>query len=156
MKNIRMYYGLSSLLSLVLGMCIYFLFRDLNNLFFIKWIPILTFMENVFVKLTPSIFSYILMYNFPDMLWFVSGILLLRFIWFNREKEQKKYIINFYIIGILFEISQISRVFPGTFDRLDLLFMGIGAFIEGLLYKKLINRRLKWKTEKKHCCILQQ
>jgi hypothetical protein len=77
------------------------------------------------------------------MLWFVSGILLLRFIWFDRLKEQKIYLIIFYIIGVLFEISQLSVNIPGTFDWLDLLFMGIGAFVESLLYNIYVKRRLR-------------
>jgi glycopeptide antibiotics resistance protein len=75
------------------------------------------------------------------MLWFVSGILLLRFIWFYRFKEQKVYVACFYGIGTIFEISQLSEKIPGTFDFLDLLFMGIGAFVEGLLYNIFVKRR---------------
>ena len=142
MNKIKIFYGIAALLNLVLGMCIYLLFRDLSSLFFIKWIPALKFTQKVFIQLTPSVFSYILMYNIPDMLWYVSGILLLRFIWFDRLKEQKIYVVCFYIMGAIFEISQISENIPGTFDWLDLLFMGIGAFIEGLLYNKVILRRI--------------
>ena len=40
------------------------------------------------------------------------------------------------------ETSQLSEKVPGTFDLLDLLFMGIGAFVEGLLYKLFTTRRL--------------
>ena len=75
------------------------------------------------------------------MLWFVSAILFLRFIWFYKYKEQIVYIICFYAIGLIFEISQLSEKIPGTFDRLDLIFLCIGAFVEGLLYKKFIIRR---------------
>jgi len=75
------------------------------------------------------------------MLWFISAILFLRFIWFYKLKEQKVYIICFYAIGFIFETSQLSERVHGTFDWLDLLFFGIGAFIEGLLYKKFIVRR---------------
>jgi hypothetical protein len=69
----------------------------------------------------------------------VSGILLLRFIWFDRPKEQRAYIFCFYGIGIFFEILQLSNKVPGTFDFLDLLFMGVGAFVEGLLYKSFVK-----------------
>lgn len=109
------------------------------------WLPKSEVFKTVFIQLKPSVFSYILKFNLPDMLWFVSGILFLRFIWFYRSKEQKVYILCFYIMGVVFEISQLSEKIPGTFDFLDLLFMGIGAFIEGLLYNIFIERRLKWK-----------
>jgi len=76
------------------------------------------------------------------MLWFISAILFFRFIWFYKFKEQTVYIICFYIIGFIFEISQISGKVPGTFDWFDLIFLSIGAFVESLLYKKFILRRI--------------
>jgi hypothetical protein len=82
-----------------------------------------------------------LKYNLPDTLWFVSGILLLRFIWFLKTKEQKIYVSCLYGIGTILEISQLSGKIPGTFDVLDVLFMGIGAFVEGLLYNIFVRRR---------------
>jgi hypothetical protein len=142
-KNKRWVYGLSSFLSLMLGMCIYLLFRDMSNMILFAWLPEFEFTKTVFVSLKPSVISSLLQFNVPDMLWFVSGILLLRFIWFGRPKEQKVYISCFYGIGAIFEISQLSKRVPGTFDLLDLLFMGIGAFVEGLLYNQFIRRRLK-------------
>jgi len=82
-----------------------------------------------------------LLFNLPDALWFLSGILLLRFIWFYKPKEQYVYIVCFYLMGVIFEISQLSGNIPGTFDYLDLLFMGIGVFGEGLLNKFFMRRR---------------
>jgi hypothetical protein len=38
-------------------------------------------------------------------------------------------------------VTGIEKI-PGTFDWFDLLFLGIGAFVEGLLYKKFILRRI--------------
>jgi hypothetical protein len=46
------------------------------------------------------------------------------------------------LIGFVLEISQLSDKIPGTFDWLDLLFIGIAAFGEGLLYKTLVLRRM--------------
>jgi hypothetical protein len=142
MKRNRVLYGLLSFFSLIIGIVIYFFFSEWNNMILFKWIPKLNFAKNLFIQLKPSIFSNILRYNIPDMLWFVSGILFLRFLWFRKLKEQKIYILSFYIMGTLFEISQLSKKVPGTFDWLDLLFMGIGAFVEGLLYRKFILRRI--------------
>jgi len=137
MKNIKAIYGLASIFTLIIGMIIYLLFRDLNNMLLFRWIPKLAFFQNFeYIQLTPSVLSYILMYNIPDMLWFVSGILFLRFFWFYKPREQKIYVLCFYIIGTVFELSQLSKHIPGTFDFLDLLFMGIGALVEGLIYKK--------------------
>jgi hypothetical protein len=48
----------------------------------------------------------------------------------------------FYVIGLIIETSQLSEKVPGTFDWFDLFFMGLVAFVEGLLYKLCITRRL--------------
>ena len=141
MKTIRAFYGLLSLLTLILGMVIYPLFRDLNNMILFSWIPKPECFDNVLVQLKSSTLSNIIKYNIPDMLWFVSAILFFRFIWFYNSKIQTFYILFFYVIGFCFEISQLSKKNPGTFDWLDLLFMGIGALVEGLLYRKFILRR---------------
>jgi len=122
-------------------MLVYLLFRDVNNMVLFSWIPKPAFLGATLIPLKPSIYSNILRYNLPDMLWFISAILFLRFIWFNKSKEQTVYIICFYIIALVFEISQLSEKIPGTFDWLDLIFLCIGAFFESLLYKKFIARR---------------
>jgi hypothetical protein len=131
----RRFYGLSSFFTLALGMFIYLLFRDMGNMFLFAWLPKNKFIKTVFIQLKPSVFSDFIKYNLPDTLWFLSGILFLRCIWFYSHKQQKTYILYFSIIGIVFEVSQLSVNIPGTFDCLDLFFMGIGAFVEGLLYK---------------------
>jgi len=135
-------YGLLSLSTLIGGMVIYLLFRDVNNMVLFSWIPKPDFLGTILVPLQPSICTNILRYNIPDMLWFVSAILFFRFIWFYKTKEQTAYISCFYAIGFALEISQLSKKVPGTFDWLDLLFMSIGAFVEGLLYKIFNRRRL--------------
>jgi len=141
MKITKRLYGLASLISLILGMCIYLFFRDLNYMILFKSIPKPEFAKTILVQLKPSTFSYILKYNFPYMLWFLSGILLMRFIWFFNIKIQKIYVLCFYGIGFVYVLCKMSDKFPGTFDWLDLLFKGIGAFVESLLYKKFILRR---------------
>jgi len=127
----------------ILGIFIYLLFRDMNNLLFIRLIPKLEFTKKVFMQLTPSIVSNIFIYNIPDMLWFISGISLIRFIWFYQIKEQNVYILCFYSIGFIFEICQLSNCFPGTFDYFDLFFMGIGAFVESVIYYKFTIRSFR-------------
>jgi len=156
MKKIRGIYGLSSIISLVIGMFIYFLFRDLNKMILFLWMPKPAFFGTVLIQLRPSFFSRILLYNLPDMFWFLSAILFLRFIWFYKIRIQKIYISCFYAIGTILEISQLSEKVPGTFDFLDLLFMGISASFEGLLYKICFVRRQGWKTKKTAYCILLQ
>jgi len=124
-----------SLVALLLGMALYFLFRDMNNLVLFKWLPKPEFFGAALVPLRPSVLAGFLRYHLPDILWFASGILLLRFIWFYEAKTQAVYIVCFYGIALVLEISQLSEKIPGTFDLLDLLFMAITAFVEVLLYK---------------------
>ena len=142
LKKIRLFCGLLSLLTLVLGMVIYLLFRDLNNMVLFSLMPKPEFLKTVLVPLQPSIFADILRYHLPDVLWFVSAILLLRFIWFYKFKEQRAYIWCFYGIGLVLEISQLSEKVPGTFDILDLIFMGFFAFLESIIFNMFIRRYL--------------
>jgi len=140
MKKIKTFYGLLSLLTLLSGIAIYLLFRDVYNMILFSWIPKPQFLKTVLVSLQPSIFADIVRYHLPDMLWFVSAILFIRFLWFYKTREQTIYLLCFYGIALVLEISQLSEKVPGTFDWLDLLFFGIGAFVEGLLYKYFIRR----------------
>ena len=142
MKSIRAIYGFLSFFSLILGMFIYLLFRDLNSMVLFAWITKPVFAGTVILPLKPSFLSDIFIYNLPDMLWFLSAIFFLRAIWFYKAEIQKAYIHSFYAIAAVFEISQLSDKVPGTFDLLDLFFMGACAFIEALLYNTSIKRRL--------------
>jgi hypothetical protein len=140
----KRFYGIASIVSLALGMGIYFFFRNSNMLLF-QYLPKPAFLNDVYIPVKHSFFSSLFLFNLPDALWFLSGILFLRFLWFNNEKWQKIYILCFYGIAAIFEISQLSNNIPGTFDVLDLLFFVITAFVEGLLYKISVRRSLKWK-----------
>jgi hypothetical protein len=123
-------------------MGIYLFFRDLNMVLF-EWIPKPAMLERAFIPISPSAFSSILLYNVPDTLWFLSGIWFLRFLWFDDRKWQGIYIPCFYVIAAIIETSQLSKNIPGTFDVLDLVFMGITALVEGLLYTTLVKRSLR-------------
>ena len=105
-----------------------------------EWIPKLEFLKNVYLPIKHSFFSSMLLFNLPDALWFLSGILFLRCLWFNNKKWQEVYILCFYGIAVIIETSQLSKKVPGTFDVIDLFCMGITAFVEGLLYKKIVIR----------------
>jgi hypothetical protein len=80
-------YGLLSLGTLIMGMGIYLFFRNLNMVLF-EWIPKPKFVGAFSVTVTPSFLSSMLLYNLPDMLWFLSGIMFLRFIWFIDYQAQ--------------------------------------------------------------------
>jgi hypothetical protein len=134
-------YGLLSCLCLLMGMGIYLFFRDLNMVIF-NWIPKPAMLDMAFIPIAPSTLASIWLYNAPDTLWFLSGIWFLRFLWFADRKWQGVYIVCFYVIALIIETSQLSKTIPGTFDILDVLFMGITALVEGLLYTHWVKRSL--------------
>jgi hypothetical protein len=140
-KSVRKFYFWFSFIFLIIGMGIYLFFRGLNIIIF-EWIQKPTILEMFYKPLPSSIYTGMILYNLPDMLWFLSGLFLLRFIWFYDKKWQNIYIYSFYGIAFIFETTQLLNNVPGTFDIMDLFFMGIGAFFEGLLYKKFVSRRL--------------
>jgi hypothetical protein len=138
----RSFYGFLALLTLITGLLIYLLFRNVNNILLFNWIPKPQFLDTVLIPLKPTLFTNILRYNLPDMLWFVSAILCIRFVWFYHSQIQKVYIAGFYAIVMALEISQLSEKIPGTFDVLDLVFMGSGAFFESLIFNLSTKRRI--------------
>jgi hypothetical protein len=137
----RRAYGIVSLVSLCTGFAIYLFFRRLNIVLFTR-LPKPPVLNAFFIPLKPSVFASFLRYNLPDMLWFLSGILLLRCLWFNHRKWQRVYIAAFCAAALIIETSQVLKNVPGTFDLLDLLVMGISAFIEAALYNNFTGRRL--------------
>ena len=83
-QKIKLVYGLLSALTLITGMGIYLLFRNVNKMILFSWISKPDFLGTILIPLKPSIYSNILRYNLPDMLWFIAAILFLRFIWFFK------------------------------------------------------------------------
>ena len=134
-------YGVLSLTSLIIGMAIYLLFRDLNMVLF-SFLPKPHFLSGFFIPVKPSFFSSFLLYNLPDALWFLSGIMFLRFAWFDKPQWQSIYIACFCVIALILETSQISKNIHGTFDAMDLFFMAMTAFIEGFIYNTFFARRM--------------
>ena len=134
LERMRKVYGCLSVFMLLVGIVIYLLFRDLGNMLLFTWIPLPKYLETAPMPLKPSVAANFLRFHLPDMLWFLSGIAFFRFIWFYHHKTQTAYIVCFYGVGLVLETSQLAENIPGTFDWLDLFFMGIGAFAEGFLY----------------------
>lgn len=122
-------------------MSIYLFFRELNIILF-EWIQKPNIIKIFYKPLTSSIFSELILYNLPDMLWFLSGLFLIRFIWFYDKKWQNIYIFCFYCLAFIFEVLQIFNMFPGTFDVMDLFLFCTGACLDGILYAYIIKRRL--------------
>jgi len=141
MRGIRPVYAISSLAALSAGFLCYYFFRDSNLLFYTIFNLNITHSN---VPLAHNLFSDFLRYNLCDGLWLVSGILLLRFIWFGNPRTGNYYIIVFMCVALLLELLQIRKNFPGTFDILDIFTMVTFALLERCIYLYINQRRLKW------------
>jgi hypothetical protein len=135
MKTTRMGYLALSVFSLVLGISIYLFFRD-NTLLIYKWIPQLLVFPKLFsleLKTIPNIHPFIT-YSLPDGLWILSVIFFMRSLWLKNQKIMKIYICVFCSFAIIFELLQLNKNIPGTFDFFDLLIFLFIPLLEGIIY----------------------
>jgi TolB-like protein len=143
MRNTRPVYVVSSLVALSAGFLCYYFFRDSNLIFYNIFNINIT--HNNF-NLPHNLFLDFVRYNLCDGLWLLSGILLLRFIWFGSPRTAHYYIIIFMCIALLLEFLQIIKNFPGTFDRGDVFTMVIFALLEQCIHffarRKQVKRTL--------------
>ncbi|WP_461247119.1 hypothetical protein [Treponema sp. R6D11] len=144
MKNInypkQIYYILAFMMFLT-GIVIYAFFRDINNMILFYYIPKSSFLANLYIPVKKdSILLYMLFYNLPDGLWCLSALLLIRVTWIINARLRIIYSSIFIVIALFYEFLQIFENIPGTFDPLDLLFIGSSAFLESLIFY-LFNRR---------------
>ena len=108
---------------LFLGGIIYILFRTTSTRIFdwIKMIGINPFILN-FRKFSLPIKEYLpswFYYSFPDALWMYSFSYSIMVIWNSR---QIFWIFFPLTIGLSYEVAQLLKIIPGTFDILDLFF----------------------------------
>ena len=132
-----------SLLFLIMGMCIYLLFRDLSNIALFSWMPNFPLVDTSLVSLnTGTIFGRLFVFNLPHGLWSLAGLLVIRAIWLTNVKWRAIYGGIFFVVISALEISQLSEARHGTFDVLDLAFYGGSAFLESMTYNIFIRRRV--------------
>ncbi|GHU71766.1 hypothetical protein FACS189450_08350 [Spirochaetia bacterium] len=141
-SRIRLFYFFMSLFSLLFGILIYATARN-TNLVIYEWLGkpgfIALFSIPTGIKTT---IHPIVLYNLPDGLWFLSGVLLIRSLWMAEKKWCIRYLAIFYMVSFVLEMLQLDRNIPGTFDVLDLFFMGSTAFAESILFYVFIRRRI--------------
>jgi len=143
MKKIRATYGLLASLFLIMGMCIYLLFRNLSNIVLFDWMAKPSFLVTPLISLnTDTIWGYLFVFNLPHGLWCLSGLLIIRSIWLTSVKWRAAYGGIFLTIISAIEISQLSENRHGTFDMLDLASYGVSAFVESITYNKFTRRRV--------------
>ena len=134
---------LLSLFPLFIGGIIYICFRDENILLFswTRYFDLNKSFLRAFDFKNNIILSFIV-YSFPDGLWVLSGIFLLKIFLKNENRILIFYLILLISLSIFFEIGQLINIIPGTFDIIDLITIIIFSCI-GLII--IIHRR---KNEK--------
>jgi hypothetical protein len=123
--KIKLIYLFISFFFLFIGIIIYFLYRE-NSILYIKdWRFTI---EN-------NIFTSFIIYNIPDGLWFLSGLFLIRSVWFSEKSICDIYSIIFLLIAIIMEII------IGTFDIIDLLVIILFAIFEYNMYINIWRKK---------------
>lgn len=131
------------MLPLFFGGLIYILFRS-TKLRMFEWFSFIG-LEDVIRKSRMYFLAfknYIpnwIYFSFPDGLWIYSFTSALIIYWHNKNKNIKLWLLIPITMGILIEILQGFKLFPGTFDYLDLILSIIG-FISS---KIVINNKIK-------------
>jgi len=138
--RIRLLYCLAGFATLFGGFAVYVFFRNHDMILF-RLMSKPAFLDMLFIPVkSGSIASSVLLYNLPDGLWLLSGLLFLRAVWHEQPKTFLVYRRCFLIFAFLFETSQIFDGIPGTFDIFDVLAMGSIALLESIVHKVQLKR----------------
>jgi len=141
--RLKLAYYIAAFLTFLGGVTVYAFLRDINNMILFHFFPKIPFLSTLYVPVkTDALWPNIFRNNLPDGLWCLSGLLLVRAIWLHNAKWRAIYGGIFIAIALSFEISQLSGNMPGTFDALDLVFMGLFAFLESIIFNMFIRRNL--------------
>lgn len=134
------------LFTMSFGFIIYLSFRSKSIIMF-HWINIFenssqldTFREYLFRNFYPP---YWLIYSLPDGLWVYALISTLFVVLGKDIFYQKFWLIVAIILGPLIEYLQFLKLFPGTFDIVDLLFYFIGSILSLTIIKFYIRKNEK-------------
>jgi len=142
-RRLKLVYYSTAFTVFLGGIAVYIFLRDINNMVLFHFLPKNPFLTALYnpVK-TDVLWSNIFRYNLSDGLWCLSGLLLVRAIWLSNARWRTIYGGIFIAIALSFEISQLSNNMLGTFDVLDLVFMGFFAFMESFIFNMFIRRYL--------------
>ena len=132
------------LIPIIIGGLIYILFRS-TSLRMFKWLSFLGF-DNIIqiartylIDVKSKIPSWVY-FSLPDGLWIYSFTSAILIYWNNNLQKAKIWLLIPITSGILFEIFQYFKLFPGTFDFLDLCFslccLILSIFTINLKYKQ--------------------
>ena len=136
-----LYFG-AGFATLFSGISVYVFFRNHDMILFC-FIPKPAFLNTLFIPvINDSTAGSVLLFNLPDGLWFLSVLLFIRALWLTNAQWRSFYFGIFAVAALVLEIGQIFPTVPGTFDALDILFMGIFAFMESVIFNLFVKRRM--------------
>jgi hypothetical protein len=140
LNRLRFKYCLIAFLAFFGAIAIYAFFRDHNFVLF-QIFPKPFFLDMFYVPVrTDSILISMLLFNLPDGLWFLSGLLLIRAVWLANLKWRAIYGGIFALTALSMEILQLFESIPGTFDVLDIAVMAIFACVESTFFNLFVKR----------------
>jgi len=148
-SKLRFFYLSTAGFSLLGGIAIYLMLRSSDLLVWTVFAKPAFWNEYALVTSIKkgSILSA-LVYHGTDGLWLLSGIFLIRAIWFTQTKICTAYIAVLCFMGILFEVGQYYKIVSGTFDFFDILTYLSVALAECICFKLFIKRRIYYDEKK--------
>jgi len=142
-RRLKLLYFIAAFVAFLAGVSIYAFFRNINNMILFRFIPKPSFLVSLYSPINShSIWADMLIYNLPYGLWCLSGLLLVCAIWLNNAKWQAIYKGIYIAIVMSYVILKLPGVVHGTFDVLDLLFIGFFAFLESIFFTLFIRRKI--------------
>ncbi len=129
------------ILFLLIGIFIYLFYRS-NSLLFFSWLDFINIKSiNGFDFNHQSKIQSFLVYSLPNMLWYISFLLIMIGIWGNNKKCFTLYFCLISLISVGSEILQLFYIIPGTFDIVDLLSMIICIIVAFIVYFNFLAKR---------------
>ena len=125
------------IIPLIIGGLIYIAFRS-SSLRLFTWFEKIGF-DNIIsfirteaypIKKHLPQWSY---YSLPDGLWVYSFASALLILWDNNFNKVKFWLLIPLFLGTIIEIAQGLKIFPGTFDVVDLVFTAIGLILSVII-----------------------
>ena len=142
-RRLKQAYYITAIAALFSGMAIYIFFRDTKNMLLFHYLPRWSFLNTLHSPIeSNSIWTDMFIFNFPYGLWCLSGLLLIRAIWLTEKNWRNIYRIVYIAIVMTYVLLKLPGITPGTFDVLDLVFMGLFAFVESIIFNIFVRRRI--------------
>jgi len=141
--RLKLAYYIVAIVVLLGGMAIYVFFRNTNNMFLFLFLPKWSLINTLYFPIKANlIWSDMFIFNLPYGLWCLSGLLFIRAVWLTNTKWGNIYGIIYIAIVMSYVFLKLPGIIPGTFDVLDLIFMGSFAFLESIIFNMFIRRKL--------------